>query len=117
MKALAAILATAVFAGGALAQEKKAEKAPERAQKIFLDNKRVRASESTWKPGEANKMEDRSYRITRVLKGGTMERTHADGKKEKLDWKTGDVKEYGPDKASTKNIGKTTVVIYTVSVK
>jgi hypothetical protein len=108
-----AIVAAAVIGSPASAQEKQSV----RQQKVLLDNQKVRVTESTWKPGEVNPMADQGYRITRVLQGGTMERTHGDGKKEKIEWKTGEVKEYQPSKSSTKNIGKTTVVVYNVTVK
>lgn len=116
---LAGILFCALTASPADAQEKKAgKKAPERAQKILLDNERVRATEGVFKPGEANPMMPRPYRVTRVLRGDSqMVRTHADGRTEKLVWKSGDVFASGPDNSSTKNVGNTEVVIYTVTLK
>ena len=121
--AIAAIIVPAIFAMGiialpAMAQEKKAEKAPVRAQKIFMNNDRVRVSESVFKPGEVNPVAKRGYRVTRVLKGSTtLVRTHADGKTEKLDVKEGDVYFSPADNASTKNVGKSAVTIYTVVLK
>ena len=112
-----AILAVALIASPAMAQEKKGEKTSARQQKILIDNKRVRVSESTFKPGDASPMVNRPYRITRVLQGGAMERTHSDGKKERLDWRAGSVFETGPDQSSTRNTGNATVIIYTVVVK
>ena len=90
-----AMLALALIASPAMAQvkkgEKKAEKTGARQQKILIDNKRVRVSESTFKPGDASPMVNRPYRVTRVLPG--------------------------PDQSSTRNTGNATVVIYTVVVK
>jgi len=120
---LAGLLVPALFLAGviaqpAVAQEKKADKAPVRVQKILIDNDRVRASESTFKPGEANPMAQRGNRVTRVLKGSTtILRTHADGKTEKIEWKQGGVYFSPADNASSKNVGKSTVVIYTVTMK
>ena len=116
---LALVLAGA-FTTTALAQDKKAadKKAPVRAQKMLLDNDRVRVTEGVFKPGEMNPMEPRGYRITRVLKGNTtIERTHKDGKVEKIEWKEGAIYQSAADNASSKNVGKGTVTIYTVTLK
>jgi len=105
----------AAVAQPALAQEKKA---PTRAQKVLLENDRMRATESVFKPGEANPMEPRGHRVTRVLKGNTtVERTHSGGKTEKIEWKEGGVYYSPADNASSKNIGKGEVTIYTVTMK
>jgi hypothetical protein len=57
-------------------------------------------------------------RVVRALKGGTLMRTYADGKTEKVQWKTGEVKWLGPDPVfATKNVGKTEIVLYVVEVK
>jgi mannose-6-phosphate isomerase-like protein (cupin superfamily) len=112
---LAATLAAALFLSPATAQDKKA---PVRAQKVLLDNDRMRATESVFKPGEVNPMEARGHRVTRVLKGSTtIERTHNDGKKEKIEWKEGGVYYSPADHASSKNVGKGEVTIYTVTMK
>jgi hypothetical protein len=121
--AVARLLIPALFLAGAVAspttaQEKKSDKAPIRAQQVLVENDRIRVTESTFKPGEANPAVQRGYRVTRVLKGSTsVERTHADGKVEKIEWKEGGVYVSPPDNASTKNVGKGTVVIYTVTLK
>ena len=110
-----AILAAAVLAAPAAAQDKKA---PARAMKMLVDNDKVRVTESTFRPGEENPMEARGYRIGRVLKGSTtVERRHKDGRVEKLEWKEGAVFQSGPDHASTKNVGKGEIVLYTVTLK
>jgi len=111
------LLAWAV-AQPAMAQDKKADKAPMRVQKVLVDNDRMRASESVFKPGESNPMEKRGNRVTRVLKGSTtVLRTHADGKTETIEWKEGGVYFSPADNASSKNVGKSEVVIYTVTAK
>jgi hypothetical protein len=116
---IAAVVLAGAIAMPALAQEKKSDpKAPIRAQKVLLDNERMRATESLFKPGEANPMEPRGHRVTRVLKGNTtIERTHSNGKTEKLEWKEGGVYYYPADNASSRNIGKGEVTIYTVTAK
>ncbi len=111
----AALVPALFVASPAMAQEKKA---PIRAQKILLDNERMRATEGVFKPGEANPMEPRGHRITRVLKGSTtIERAHSNGKTEKIEWKEGGVYYSPADNASSRNIGKGEVMIYTVTMK
>jgi len=116
---IAAFVLAGAFAMPAMAQDKKADKkGPIRAQKVLVDNDRMRATESVFKPGEMNPMEPRGERITRVLKGSTtIERTHKDGKAQKLEWKEGGAYYYPADNASSKNVGKGEVTIYTVSIK
>jgi len=116
---ISALVLAASLAMPAMAQDKKAEKkAATRDLKVLVDNDRVRASETTWKPGEENPMEARAYRVSRVIKGNTtVERRHKNGKVEKIEWKEGGVYESGPDVTSTKNVGKGTVVLYTVTLK
>ena len=118
----AAFVLAGAMAMPAIAQDKKADKkgdkASVRSQKVLVDNDRVRATESVFKPSEANPMEARGYRVTRVLKGSTtVERTHKDGKVEKIEWKEGGVYVSPADNASSKNVGKNAVTIYTVTVK
>lgn len=115
----AAFILAGAIAMPAMAQDKKVDKkAPVRAQKVMVDNDRVRVSESVFKPGEENPMAERGYRVTRVLKGSTsVVRTHSNGKTENIEWKEGGVYVSPADNASTKNIGKSEVVIYTVVLK
>lgn len=95
----------------------KAEKG-KAVQKVLLDNDKVRVFEVTFKPGDEGENIARPYRINRALKGGTLQRTYADGKTEKVEWKTGEVRAVGPDPAFTpKNIGKTEVVLYVMVLK
>jgi hypothetical protein len=116
---IVALVIAGVFATAAIAQDKKTDKkGPIRAQKVLVENDKVRVSESVFRPGEENPMEPRGYRIGRVLKGSTtIERRHSNGKVEKVEWKEGGVYEAGPDNASTKNVGKGEVVLYTVQLK
>jgi hypothetical protein len=121
--ALAGLLVPAFILAGAMAQpamaqDKKADKAPVRAQKILVNNDRVRVSESVFKPGETNPMAQRGYRVTRVLKGSTtVVRTTPDGKTETIEWKEGGVYVSPAGPTSTKNVGKSAVTIYTVVLK
>ena len=112
---VATLVPSAFLSLPATAQDKKA---PIRAQKVLLDNDRMRATEGVFKPGEANPMEPRGHRITRVLKGSTtIERTHANGKTEKIEWKEGGVYYSPADNASSRNIAKGEPTIYTVTMK
>jgi mannose-6-phosphate isomerase-like protein (cupin superfamily) len=112
----AALLIPAIFvAVPAMAQEKKAA---QRTQKVFIDNDKVRVTETTFKPGEVSPSIERPYRITRVLKGGTTVRTYADGTTRTVEFKTGDVFAAGPDKPySSKSTSKSDIVLYSVNLK
>src|SRR5258706_16435006 len=98
-RALAVLLVPAFVAGlvafAAVAQEKKAEKAADkaavRATKVLVENDRVRVSESVFKPGEVNPLQKRGYRVTRVLKGNTTVERTTDGKMERIEYKEGSV--------------------------
>ena len=87
--------------------------------KVLHEDDRVRVVETTSKPGDMGPSIVHGLRVVRWLQGGTVERTYADGKKEKVERKAGDVKVAGPDKEEyfVKNIGKTIIVTYTVSIK
>ena len=121
-RALAVLVVPAfLMASGAIAQEKKAEKAAEkapiRAQKVLVDNDRVRVSESVFKPGEVNPLQKRGYRVTRVLKGNTTVERTTDGKMERIEYKEGNVYIAPAGMSTTKNVGKSEVTIYTVVLK
>jgi len=87
--------------------------------KVLGDNDKVKAYEATYAPGAENKgVATSTMRIVRGLKGGTLERIYADGKKEKVLWKAGEVKQVNPGPAyTTKNIGKSELQLYVVQVK
>jgi hypothetical protein len=115
MSAAALALATPAYA-----QDKKADKGASKAvMKVLQENDKARAFETTFAPGAQNTaVPSSATRVLRVLSGGTLERTYADGKKEKIQYKTGDVRILNPSPAYTvKNIGKTEVKLYVVQVK
>jgi len=90
--------------------------------KLHVDNAKVRVFERTYKPGDTNQeVPSANYRVIRTLKGGTLERTYSDGKKEKSELKEGQVRYLEPTKGgatyTTKNIGKTEIVNYVVVIK
>jgi hypothetical protein len=116
----------------AFAQDKKAAPAPaakpaddkakaaakgDEDRKVLFENDKVLATEVRYKPGQSSAMRERKERVTRALSDGTMERIHADGKKEVVHWKTGDVKFSPKATFVNKNIGKTDVVLYVVTLK
>ena len=90
------------------------------APKVLLDNDKAKAFEVAWKPGDVNaSVPSSAYRVVRALKGGTLERTYADGKTEKVEWKTGEVRMNEPSKQgyTAKNIGKSEIVLFVVQLK
>ena len=104
----------------AMAQEKAKSTAGNYQLKKLFENDKVVVTENLFKPGGESENRVRNYfRVVRVLRGGTMETTWADGKKEVFDRKAGDVYAGGPDTMAfkTKNTGKTDVVLYVVRVK
>ena len=121
---MAGVALVACLAAGSatlLAQDKKADKGADkasvRAQKVLVDNDKVRVSESVFKPGEVNPLEKRGYRVTRVLKGSTTVERTIDGKTEKVEYKEGTVHVIPAGMSTTKNVGKSEITIYTVTLK
>jgi negative regulator of sigma E activity len=104
----------------AMAQDKQMEKgAAKAAMKVIAENDKARAYEVTFAPGAENTaVPSSSVRIVRALAGGTLQRTYADGKKENVVYKTGEVKINEASPAfTTKNIGKSEIKLYVVQVK
>lgn len=90
--------------------------------KVHFENDKVRVFERTYKPGDTNtEVPSGNYRVNMTKKGGTLERTYSDGKKEKLELKDGMVRWNEPSKGgvtyTVKNIGKTEVVSFVVVLK
>ena len=87
--------------------------------KVLHEDDKIRVTETTSQPGDVSANVVRGFRVTRWLQAGTQERTYADGKKEKIERKAGEVRVQGPDKQAfyITNVGKTTIVTYTVNIK
>ena len=114
-----AVMLAGVAVNPAVAQDAmKAEKG-HATIKVLAENDRLRAYEISYKPGDVNSsVPASSVRVVRILRGGTLLRTHADGKTEKVEVKAGDVRINMPTDAYTsKNVGKTELVIYIVLLK
>ena len=57
-------------------------------------------------------------RVVRAIRGGRFERTFADGRKETVDYKPGQVRIQQPGPAyTTQNVGKSILVLYVVQLK
>jgi hypothetical protein len=92
--------------------------------KVLLDNNKVQVIERTYRPGDVNTGTEQmsAYRVNYTVKGGTLERTYADGKKEKIEVKEGLARMLEPaktpaEKYTTKNIGNTEIVSVVVILK
>lgn len=86
--------------------------------KVLLENDKVRVTESTFKPGDVSPSRERIPRISHAMKGGTLERSFPDGKKVKVERKTGDWVWIGQKETySVTNVGKTTVVLLGIQDK
>jgi negative regulator of sigma E activity len=118
--AVLAFVLSGSMVNSAMAQAKKAEKGAATAtMKVIAENAKARAYEITFAPGAENTaVPSSSVRVVRALKGGTLQRTYLDGKKENVVYKTGEVKlnEPGPG-FTTKNVGKSAIKLYIVQVK
>ena len=120
----AAFMLAGATASPAVAQEKAADRKAAKAKqesvptKLLFENGKVRVQEVTFRPGDQGPNIPRPFRIIRVLKGGTIQRTHPDGKIDKIVYKTGEVKVYEPDERFVpKNIGKSDIVLFVVALK
>lgn len=119
-----AFVLTGVVANPASAQEKKMEKSVQKAVageatlKEIEQNDKLRVLEATFKPGDVSPSEKRPMRVVHALKGGTLERTYADGKKDIVQWKTGDTRIISEERPyAVKNVGKGVVHLIVVALK
>jgi hypothetical protein len=114
------VVAFALAAAPAIAQDKaaKAEKGKP-VMKVLAENDKVKVWELLYKPGDTNTSPPASAtRVIRVLKGGEQLWTYADGKTAKNVYKTGEVRVLGPGPQFTsKNVGKTDILLYVVMLK
>ena len=123
--AITALVVSAFIAVGtsAMAQDKSkgakaAGKKGEPAVKVYYENDAVRVFEVTYKPGDGGPAVERPLRVIRVLKGGTLSLAYPDGKKDKLVWKTGEVRVREATPAyAVSNQGKSDIQLYVVYVK
>jgi hypothetical protein len=113
-----------VVANPALAQEKKMDKSVQKAAagqptiKEIDKNDKVRILDITFKPGDVAPSGKRPMRVIHALKGGTLELTYEDGKKETAQWKAGETKLFSEESTyAVKNIGKSVVQLLLVEVK
>ena len=115
----AALVFFGLMVGSTVAQDKKENKGtPKAVIKVVAENAKVTATETTYAPGAESNTSRAEIRVVRALSGGTLQRTYADGKKEQIVYKTGDVRINEPGPAyTTKNIGKTEVKLYVVRLK
>ncbi len=115
----AALVLSGMTLNTAIAQDKAAKGAPKVTMKVLKENDKVRAYEVVFKPGAENTaIPSTSVRVVRALSGGKIQRTYADGKKEDVVYKNGDVRINEVSPAYTaKNVGKTEIRLYVVQIK
>jgi hypothetical protein len=110
---LAAVL-VGIASSPALGQGKKGESTIKEIQQ----NDRVRVYEVIYQPGDVSPSLKRPMRVIHALKGGKLERTYDDGKKEVSEWKTGETRIISEERAyAVKNIGKGVVHLFIVALK
>ncbi|MGA7782674.1 MAG: hypothetical protein WCA85_33875 [Paraburkholderia sp.] len=112
-----AVLLTGISASAATAQGAAAPPATDEL-KVLVDNDKVLVTEEKLTRGANSASKARPYRVVRALQGGTIQRIYPDGKQEMSNWKTGEVKVFGPTPPyAIKNVGDTDVIFYIVSPK
>jgi hypothetical protein len=110
---LAAVL-VGIASSPALAQGKKGEATIKEIQQ----NDRVRVYEAIYQPSDVSPSVKRPMRVIHTLKGGRLERTYDDGKKEISEWKTGETRIVSEERPyAVKNIGKGVVHLFIVALK
>src|SRR2546428_4159952 len=118
--AVLAFVLSGSMLNSAMAQGKKAEKSGAKAAiKVVAENAKARGYEVTFAPGAENTaVPSSSLRVVRALAGGTLQRTYADGKKEKNVYKTGEVKNNAASPAlTTKKTGKSQIKLSRAQAK
>jgi hypothetical protein len=109
-----AVALVGIASSPALAQGKKGESTIKEVQQ----NDRVRVYEAIYQPGDVSPSVKRPMRVIHALKGGKLERTYDDGKKEISEWKTGETRIISEERPyAVKNIGKGVVHLYIVALK
>jgi hypothetical protein len=103
----------------ALAQDKAKADKSQATIKVLAENAKLKAYEIWYKPGDVNlNVPSSSVRVTRVLRDGTLQRNHPDGKTETVEMKSGEVRISEPSGPyTTKNIGKSELALYIVQLK
>ena len=92
--------------------------AAETTTKVLAENDKVQVIDNVAPPGAISPITSRLGLVAYYVKGGTSERTYADGTKEVIERKTGEtfiVTEKRP--YALKNVGKTTIHVITVRLK
>jgi hypothetical protein len=114
-----AVAAATLLVNPALSQDKAEKKASQVSVHQITENDKVKVYEVTYKVGAENKsVASSTMRVVRAIRGGRIERTFADGKKETVDYRPGQVRVNQPGPGyTTKNVGKTVLVLYVVQLK
>jgi quercetin dioxygenase-like cupin family protein len=84
--------------------------------KVTRDTMGIRILHATYKPGQSSAMHSHPDLVLYVISGGTTEFTGKNGKKTKMDLKTGMSMIVPADTHAVKNIGKTTAKVLLVEV-
>ena len=114
--ALAGMIALPVSAQdkGKAATESKA-KAP--TTKTLFENDKVRVTESRFAAGAVSPSTARPGRVVHTVKGGTFTRIYPDGKKLKIETKTGETRWLEAETYEVRNTGKGEIVLHVVYPK
>jgi hypothetical protein len=109
-----AAMLVGIASSPALAQGNKGEATIKEIQQ----NDKVRVYEVIYQPSDVSPSLKRPMRVIHALKGGKLERTYDDGKKEVSEWKTGETRIVSEERPyAVKNIGKGVVHLFIVALK
>lgn len=91
---------------------------PAAQAEVLYEDSKVRVQELRYKPGDVGPNIVRPFRVLRILEGGTIRRTYPDGRREDIEYKSGQTKVNGKEGPfSIQNVGATDVVFFVVAVK
>jgi hypothetical protein len=113
-----AFLLAATVACPVMGQE--TAKAPAKGEvtvKVLFENAKVKVTENRFPAGSVSPSSARPGRVVHTVKGGTLLRTHPDGKKVTVVTKAGETRWLEADTYEVKNAGKSEIVLHVVIPK
>ncbi len=117
--ALTFAVSTAAF-GQSMAMKKAgaAETTRQRTRTVLAENEKLLVADIVYQPGDTAPASSKDGLVVYHVRGGTMERTYADGSKKVVTYKSGETTIIADKRPyATKNIGKTAIHEIVVQLK
>ena len=116
---LSLIFSTGAFAQGvAMDKPKAGQTAHQRTRTVLAENEKLLVADVEYQPGDTGETSSKDGLVVYHVRGGTIERTYADGSKKVVTYKTGQTTIIAEKRPySTKNIGKTAIHEIVVQLK